>query len=84
MKHEPKAKGKNRVNSLGGPISWVGLNLRGSPGRGKQLARLRGVSVMAHTCGSVGEGSNKGQWPLPAFCLDMMGNRRRQKMKRRT
>ena len=36
----------------------------------KNVSQVDGVSDMAlacHLCGSVGEGSEKGQWPLPAF-----------------
>ena len=36
----------------------------------KNVSQVDGVSDMAlacHLCGSVGEGSEKGQWPLPTF-----------------
>ena len=55
-------------SSLGGPISWVGWSLWGSPGWG--LARLMESQTWHQPAGSValsGEYSEKGQWPVTAF-----------------
>ena len=56
---------------MGGPVSWVGRRLRGSPGWGNIVSQVDGVSDMSPACcicGSlVGVGSEKGQWPLPPF-----------------
>ena len=56
------------AHKLSGPDLWR------SPGQGS-VSQVDGASYMAPACvlcGSVtlwGEGSEKGQWPLPAFCL---------------
>ena len=54
-------------SSLGGPVSWVGRSLRGSPGQGTVLARLM-ESQIWNLLGTLWEeGSEKEQWPLPTF-----------------
>ena len=67
-------------SSLGGPMRWVGWSVKRSPGWDNQCYQVVVVSDMAlacRVCGSLGEGSGKGQWPaflsgesyLPAFTL---------------
>ena len=69
MKHEPRPAthmGKVMVSWL---TEWVGQSLWGSP-LWDSVSQVDGVSDIAHVswlCGSVGEGLEKGQWPLPTF-----------------
>ena len=54
------------VNSLGGPVIWVGQSLRGIQGGANGVSQVDGVSDMAPVCQLCWgeEGVEKGQWPL--------------------
>ena len=69
MELEPRPA-SHMEGQLGGPLSWVWWSFWGYPGWEKSVSQVVESQIWHPPAGSVallGEGSEKGQWSLPAF-----------------